>query len=95
LMYAFNADDEAAPAQTLAESAKTNPVLEFVGALTHDGQFLSAEDVKAIASLPSKDQLRGQLAGVLAAPLSGLVGVMTGNLRSVMNVLNARAESLG
>lgn len=95
LIYAFNAEDEVAPAQVLAAFAKTSPQLQFVGAINADGTFLVAEDVKALASLPSKDQLRGQLVGTLAAPLSGFVNVLAGNVRGVLNVLNARAESLG
>lgn len=95
LLYAFNADDEVAPAQALANFAKTQPTIQFVGALTADGTFISADDVKALASLPGKDQLRAQLVGTLAAPLSGFVNVMAGNVRGVLNVLNARAEQLG
>ncbi len=94
LLYAFNSKDEAAPAQNLQAFARTNPTLEFVGAITADGQFMAADDVKALAALPSKEQLRGILVGTIAAPLSGFVGVMTGNVRGVMNVLNARAEAL-
>lgn len=94
LLYAFNDQDEVAPAQTLQKFAKANPKLQFVGAITADGQMLNAEDVKSLASLPTKDQLRGQLVGTLAAPLSGFVNVLAGNVRGVLNVLNARAESL-
>lgn len=94
LLYAFNADDEVAPAQVLANFAKKHKALEFVGAVTAEGEVLSVEDVKSLASLPSKDQLRGQLVGTLAAPLTGFVNVLSGNLRGVLNVLNARAESL-
>jgi large subunit ribosomal protein L10 len=94
LLYAFNSDDEVAPAQAIANFAKTNPTLEFVGAYTADGKFIGVDDVKALASLPSKDQLRGMLVGTIAAPLSGFVNVLAGNVRGVLNVLNARAESL-
>lgn len=94
LLYAFNSDDEVAPAQTLAAFGKTAQTLEFVGAFTADGQFIGPNDVKALASLPSKDALRGQLVGTIAAPLSGFVNVMSGNIRGVMNVLNARARQL-
>ena len=94
LLYAFNADDEVAPAQALATFAKTQPTLEFVGAFTAEGQFLPSEDVKALASLPTKDQLRGQLVGLIAAPLSGFVNVMAGNVRGILNVLSARAEAI-
>lgn len=94
LLYAFNANDEVAPAQALATFAKTQPTLEFVGAITAEGQFLPADDVKALASLPTKDQLRGQLVGLIGAPLSGFVNVMAGNVRGILNVLNARSESI-
>ncbi len=94
LVYAFNREDEVAPAQTLANFAKTSPTIEFVGAFTSDGQFMPSEDVKALASLPSKDQLRAMLVGTLAAPLSGFANVLSANLRGVINVLNARSEQL-
>jgi large subunit ribosomal protein L10 len=95
LLYAFNSEDEVAPAQNLQAFAKLNPTLEFVGAITSEGQFMAAEDVKALASLPSKEQLRAMLVGTIAAPLSGFVNVLSGNVRGVLNVLNARAEALG
>jgi large subunit ribosomal protein L10 len=95
LMYAFNAGDEVAPAQALAAFAKAEPQIEFVAGISSDGQLLSAEDVKALASLPGKDQLRAQLVGTIAAPLSGFVNIMAGNVRGVLNVLNARADQLG
>lgn len=94
LLYAFNSDDEVAPAQALANFAKTNPTLEFVGAITAEGNFIGTEDVKSLASLPSKDQLRGQLVGMFSAPLTGFVGVLSGNVRGILNVLSARAEAL-
>jgi large subunit ribosomal protein L10 len=95
LMYAFNADDEVAPAQTLSNFAKNEPQIEFVGGLDADGRMLAAEDIKALAGLPSKDQLRAQLAGTISAPLSGFLNVMAGNVRGILNALNARAEQIG
>lgn len=94
LLYAFNSEDEVAPAQSLHAFAKKNPTLEFVGAITDEGQFIEAGDVKALANLPSKEQLRGMLVGTISAPLSGFVGVMSGNVRGVLNVLNARSEAI-
>jgi len=94
LLYAFNAKDEVSPAKNLAEFAKDNPTLEFVGAISHDGNFISSDDVKALANLPSKEQLLAQLVGTIAAPLSGFVSVMSGPLRNVVNVLNARSQAI-
>ena len=94
LVYAFNSEDEVAPAQSLNTFAKNNPELEFVGAINSDGEVFSAEQVKALAGLPSKDQLRGQLIGTIAAPLSGFVSVLSGNMRGLVNVLNARQAEI-
>jgi large subunit ribosomal protein L10 len=94
LLFAFNADDELAPAQNLDAFAKNNPQLEFIGALTAEGQQLSAEEVKHLASLPSKDQLRAQLVSTIAAPLGNFVNVIGGGVRGLVNVLSAKAEEI-
>jgi len=94
LLYAFNSDDEVAPARSLADFAKSNPQIEFVAAITADGQLLSPDSVKDLASLPTKDVLRAQLIGTISAPVSSFVNVLAGNVRGVLNVLNARAAVL-
>lgn len=94
LLYAFNSEDEVAPAQSLASFARTSPTIEFVGAITEDAQLLSAEDVKSLANLPNKQQLRAQLAGLLSTPQRNFVSVLAGNMKSVLYVLSARAETL-
>ncbi|EKE18810.1 MAG: hypothetical protein ACD_9C00226G0001, partial [uncultured bacterium] len=48
--------------------------------------------VKALAKIPSKEQLLGQLVGTLNAPISGFVNVLAGNLRGLVQVLNAVKE---
>ena len=95
LLYAISTEDEVAPAQVLAKFAKTAKELEFVGAVSAEGTWLTTADVSALASLPSKDALRGQLIATIQAPVSGFVRVLAGNVRGVLNVLNARAEVLG
>jgi large subunit ribosomal protein L10 len=94
LLYAMSREDEVAPAQVLAKFAKEHEALKPIGAFDAAGAVMAEADVKALASLPTKDQLRGMLVGTLAAPLSGFVNVMAGNVRGVLNVLNARAEAL-
>lgn len=92
LMYAFNPDDEVAPAQVLAKFAKTNPQIELVSGLNAEGQILEASDLQILANLPSKDQLRGQLISTLSAPFNNFVGALAANNRRILHVLNARAE---
>ena len=94
LLYAFNSLDEVSPAKDLAAFARINPTIEFVGAISSDGQFLSADDVTALSKLPTKDQLRAQLIGTISAPLNGFVNVLAGNIRGVYNVLNAHADAM-
>ena len=67
-------------------------LLGIVGAITGEGTLLSAAEVKALAMLPTRDQLIGQLVGTIAAPLTGFVGVLSGNVRSIINVLQALAS---
>jgi large subunit ribosomal protein L10 len=93
LVYAFNAEDEVAPAQILAEFAKKNPTIKFVGALSADGKFLGADDVKALASLPSKDQLIGQVLATLAAPLNDSINALSGNLHGLLDGIEAKAAA--
>jgi large subunit ribosomal protein L10 len=89
MALALGFDDEVAPARLVFQYAKTHQALEIVGAITGDGRMLSAGEVKALASLPSREQLLAQVVGTIAAPLSSFMGVMSGNLRSILYVLNA------
>jgi large subunit ribosomal protein L10 len=89
MALAIGFDDEVAPARVIFQYAKEHEALEIVGAITPEGEVLSAAQVKALATMPTKDQLRAQLVGTIAAPLTGLVGVMSAQLRSVMYVLQA------
>lgn len=94
LLYAMSSEDEVAPAQVLAKFGKEHEALKLVGGFDAAGSTLAEEDIKALAALPTKEQLRGMLVGTIAAPLSGFVNVLAGNVRGVLNVLNARAEAL-
>ena len=90
LLYAFNADDEVAPAQILNSFAKTNPTLEFVGAITGEGKFIGSEDVKALANLPSKDQLIAQVVATLLSPVNDVTNALSGNLHALLDGVEAK-----
>lgn len=94
LVYAFSNDDEVASAQTLAKFAKTHPQMKLVVGFDNSGNTMDTATVNALAALPTKDQLRGQLVSVLAAPLSGFLSVANGAQRGFATVLSKRAESL-
>ncbi|HEY8999119.1 MAG TPA: 50S ribosomal protein L10 [Candidatus Saccharimonadales bacterium] len=91
LLYAFNAEDEVAPAQALATFAKLNPTIEFVGAITAEGNFLDAAQVKALATLPSKNQLIAGIINTLNGPVNGVMSALGGNLHGYLQALEAKA----
>lgn len=83
--------DPAAVAKTLAAFAKANPALQLrVGVI--DGQLLQPQDLKAVADLPSREALRGQLVGAVQGPLGALVGVLHAPLRELAYVLAERGK---
>jgi large subunit ribosomal protein L10 len=93
LLYAFNMEDEVAPAQVLAAFAKTNPNIEFVGAITAEGKFITSDEVKALATLPSRENLIAQVIATLASPLSDVTNGLSGNLHALLDGLSAKATN--
>lgn len=85
---AFGFEDQVAPAKTVVDFAKEHPALEALGAINQEGHRFDADEVKRLAELPSREELTAQLVGTIAAPLSGFVNVLQGNLRGLVNVLN-------
>ncbi len=57
-----------------------------------DGQAISSEDMKKLALLPGKDQMRAELLGLFEAPLAQTLSVMDALLTSVMHCMDNRAE---
>lgn len=88
LALAVSMEEETAPARILKGMTKENPQLVFDGGIL-DNAFVGADIVSRLASLPTKLQLLAQLASVLAGPARGLVTVLSGNTRKLLNVLNA------
>jgi large subunit ribosomal protein L10 len=93
LLYAFNNEDEVAPAQVVANFARTQPTLEFVGAISADGKFLSGEEVKSLAMLPSKDQMIGQVVAMLLSPVNDITNALSGNLHALLDGIEAKASA--
>ncbi len=79
-------EDEVTPARLVAEFAKENEGVRIVGGVL-EGRFQDATRMQALSKLPSKPQLYAQLVGTINAPLSGLVNVLSGNLRGLVTVL--------
>ncbi len=75
-------------AKAMVDYAKKEDNLTLRGGFLGE-EFLSAEQVTALAKLPSLDQLRSQIIGLVNAPAQGIVSAVTGGVRQVVNVLDA------
>ncbi len=88
----FGFGDAVAPAKVLEEFRKDHANVKVLGGIL-EGKWMTTQQVQALAKLPSKQQLLGQLVGTLNAPVSGFVNVLAGNLRGLVTVLNAVKEA--
>jgi large subunit ribosomal protein L10 len=70
--FTFVRGDAAVAAKMLADFARGRDTLTFKGGLLGQTE-LSPEDIAALSRLPSRDVLYGQLVGVVASPITGLV----------------------
>jgi large subunit ribosomal protein L10 len=85
--FAFVVGDPAAVAKALDAFARRERVLELRGGLLN-GELLSGDAVTQLARLPGRDQLNAQVAGLVAAPITGLV-------RGLGSLLSGLAVTLG
>jgi large subunit ribosomal protein L10 len=88
---AFSFEEPVGPAKALSDFAKEFEALQIRSAVM-DGRILSADDVKALAKLPSKEQLLGQLCGVLVAVPTGFVRALNGVPNNLVYALQAIKE---
>ncbi len=93
LLYAMSAEDEVAPAKVLSEFAKTNPALAIAGGFSLEGGLMSADDVKALAALPSKSQLIAEVIAQLLSPVHDVTNALSGNLHALLDGVEAKATS--
>jgi len=87
---AFSKDPVAA-AKIAAEFSKKNDKLQIIAAAMGD-QILDGKATKALASLPSLDELRGKIVGLLLAPATKIAGVLQAPAGQLARVMAARAK---
>ncbi len=74
LIYGFS-EDAVAAAKVVADFAKTNDKLVIMGG-AYAGKVLTADGVKALASIPSREVLISQIAGLLKSPIQRFAAVL-------------------
>jgi large subunit ribosomal protein L10 len=87
---AYSADPVAAT-KVVADYAKGNDKLVLIGALMGD-QVLDQAGVKQLAALPSLDQLRGKIIGLIQAPATKIAGIVAAPAGQLARVIGAYAN---
>ena len=91
----FVRGDAAIAAKAIADYARATQLLPFKGGLMN-GDTLDPEQIRSISRLPSRDVLYGQLVGVVASPVTGLVrtlGALVGGLAVALGQVKEKKES--
>lgn len=84
-------DDPVAPAKIAVNFAKKNDKLVVLGGAM-GAVRLDSDGIKQLATLPSLDELRGKIVGLLNAPATRVAGVLQAPAGQLARVLNARAQ---
>ncbi|MGA7705449.1 MAG: 50S ribosomal protein L10 [Solirubrobacteraceae bacterium] len=91
----FVRGDAALAAKAVADQARATQLLPFKGGLMN-GDVLDADQIRSISRLPSREVLYGQLVGIVASPISGLVrtlNALVGGLAVALGQVQEKKES--
>lgn len=83
----FSYEDPVSAANSLYKFSRLNEALKILGGFL-GFSWQDRDKIMALAKLPSREILLGQLVRTIAAPLSGLVTALSGNMRNLVNLLN-------
>lgn len=92
--FVFAGEDPVASAKALKDFAKKNKNLEIKGGMM-DGSFVTAAQVDAIASLPSREELIAKLLGTISNPMVKTVRVLNGPMEAFARCVSAIADQKG
>ena len=92
--YVFFGDDPVSPAKVLKEFAQKTKKTEVIGGIA-DGAALTGEQAKAYAELPTREQLFGQIAGLIngfARDIAYCINEVPGSLARAIKAINDEGE---
>lgn len=93
LAVAFSLKDDISGPKTTVDFAKNNDALEIVGGI-YEKIFVDGASIKAIAMLPSKNELYVKVVGSISAPISRLLGALNWNSRAIVTILQQRLNKI-
>ena len=86
LVFGYN--DPIMPAKIISGFSKEHNKLKVLGGLMED-KVLTVEEIKELAKIPSREELLAKLVWSIKSPVSGLVNVLSGNIRNLIGILTA------
>ncbi|MEK7102723.1 MAG: 50S ribosomal protein L10, partial [Patescibacteria group bacterium] len=96
LAAAFSMADEVAPARLFAKFGKEHEGFSMKAGLLMSqapgARYMDTKMLMQLSSLPSREELLGKLVGTIQGPLSGMVNVLSGNMRGLVTVFKAMSE---
>jgi large subunit ribosomal protein L10 len=94
LVYAFSDSDEVMPAKVLDAFAKTQEGnFNLVAGFDASGAYLDTEAVKALAALPSREELIASVVATLLSPVHDVTNALSGNLHALLDGVEAKATA--
>ncbi len=88
IAIAFGFNDQVAPAKALSKFIKDTKKGEILAAAM-DGKLMTAAEAKALATLPSKEEIYAKMLGCLNSPASGIVGGINGVMSALVRAVAA------
>ncbi len=88
IALAFGFEDQVSPAKVVSKFIKDSKKGEIIGAVL-EGNLLSADEAKALANLPSKEELYAKMLGSINSPASGIVGSVNAVMASLTRAIAA------
>ncbi len=90
-MLWFGINDGVGPAKVLKEITEKSEIPKLKAAYV-EGEYFDATQLKALASLPTREELISGIIGSIDAPISGIVGTINAVLRDVANIVEEVAK---
>ena len=91
IAIAFGFGDQVAPAKALSKFIKDTKKGEIIAAAM-DGKLLSANEAKALATIPSKEEIYAKMLGCINSPATGIAGCVSGVMSALVRAIDAVAK---
>jgi large subunit ribosomal protein L10 len=92
IALAFGYEDEVSPAKEVSKFIKENKKGEIIAAAL-EGKLLSVDETKALANLPTKEELYAKMLGCIKSPASGIANTTSGVLSKLVRTMQAVKET--